>query len=108
MNANPVPLQLQLPMKYFSSFSFGFGPGGASAARSWEAAKARAITRNVALFIEFSPFGGRLYRSRPLLCKSKTHGGERVAWGRDELLRMQLGDRGVTFASVAVGPRRPD
>src|SRR5689334_8536304 len=56
MNANPVPLQLQLPAKYFSSFSFGFGPGGASAARSWAAAKARAITKNVALFIEFSPF----------------------------------------------------
>src|ERR1043166_10208467 len=64
MNANPVPLQLQLPMKYFSSFSFGFGPGGASAARSWEAAKARAITRNVAVFIEVSPSEWLSYRSR--------------------------------------------
>src|SRR6266540_1849213 len=43
MNAKPVPLHCQLPTKYFSSFSFGFGPGGASAARTVEAAKARAM-----------------------------------------------------------------
>src|SRR2546427_8613926 len=57
MNAKLVPLHCQAPTKYFSSFSFGFGPGGASAARTVEAAKARATIGERTRFIASSPFG---------------------------------------------------